>query len=143
MKVPLLDLKPQMDELRDEIAKAVTRVIDSTQYILGPEVSELEKAVADYSGAKYGVGVSSGTDALLISLMALGIGPGDGVLTTTYSFFATMGSVLRTGALPVFADIQPASMNIDPASMAALLKEDAAAERTIKAVIPVHLFGSL
>jgi dTDP-4-amino-4,6-dideoxygalactose transaminase len=141
MKVPLLDLKPQMNELRDEIVDAVTRVIDSTQYILGPEVSKLEDSVAEYTGASYAVGVSSGTDALLISLMALGIGPGDRVLTTPYSFFATMGSVLRTGALPVFADIHPGSMNIDPDRMADRLKEDADGDRLIKAVLPVHLYG--
>lgn len=141
MNVPLLDLKPQMQSLRDEISQAVSRVIDSTQYILGPEVTELEEAVAAYSGAKFGVGVSSGTDALLISLMALGIGPGDKVLTTTYSFFATMGSVLRTGARPVFADIQPGSMNINPSSVEDLLREDAKGSKRIKAIIPVHLFG--
>lgn len=141
MNVPLLDLQPQMNALRDEILQAVNRVIDSTQYILGPEVTELEEAIASYSGASHAVGVSSGTDALLISLMALEIGPGDKVLTTPYSFFATMGSVLRTGALPVFADIQPGSMNIDPDSMAKLLRDDADNGQEIKAIIPVHLFG--
>lgn len=141
MKVPLLDLKPQMSELREEIIQAVTSVIDSTHYILGPEVSKLECAVAEYSGASYAVGVSSGTDALLVSLMALGIGPGDKVLTTPYSFFATMGSVLRVGAMPVFVDIQPGSMNINPVHMAACLKEDADRKRLIKAIIPVHLYG--
>lgn len=130
-----------MSELREEIIQAVTSVIDSTQYILGPEVSKLEDAVAEYSGASYAVGVSSGTDALLVSLMALGIGPGDKVLTTPYSFFATMGSVLRVGALPVFVDIQPGSMNIDPVHMAACLKEDADGKGVIKAIIPVHLYG--
>ncbi len=141
MKVPLLDLKPQMTALREEIVQAVTRVIDSTQYILGPEVKTLEEAVAEYSGASFAVGVSSGTDALLISLMALGIGPGDRVLTTPYSFFATMGSVLRTGALPVFADIDPDSMNIDPVMLAERLQQDANGKRSIKAIMPVHLYG--
>jgi len=141
MKVPLLDLQSQLKELRTEIIQAVTDVVDSTQYILGPEVSRLEDAVAEYSGASFAVGVSSGTDALLVSLMALGIGPGDRVLTTPYSFFATMGSVLRVGALPVFADIRPGSMNIDPDRIAERLKEDAAGRRLIKAIIPVHLYG--
>ena len=141
MKVPLLDLKPQISELREEIIHAVTQVIDSTQFILGPEVNKLEDAVAEYSDASHAVGVSSGTDALLVSLMAMGIGPGDKVLTTPYSFFATMGSIVRTGALPIFVDIQPGSMNIDPDQIAACLKEDAKSKRLIKAIIPVHLYG--
>ncbi|HHO48648.1 MAG TPA: DegT/DnrJ/EryC1/StrS family aminotransferase [Desulfobacteraceae bacterium] len=141
MKVPLLDLQPQMSRLRNEILQAMTDVLDSTQYILGPEVSSLEKSLAAYCGAPSAVGVSSGTDALLISLMALGIGPGDRVLTTPYTFFATMGSVIRVGAMPVFADILPDSMNIDPDHMAAILEEDRRKGGTIKAVIPVHLFG--
>lgn len=141
MKVPLLDLQPQMNEMRAEIVEAVTRVIDSTQYILGPEVTKLEDAVAEYSGASCAVGVSSGTDALLVSLMALGIGPGDRVLTTPYSFFATMGCVLRVGALPVFVDIQSGGMNIDPERIADCLQDDAKRGRSIKAVIPVHLYG--
>ena len=141
MNVPLLDLNPQTKKLREEILDAVTRVIDSTQYILGPEVSSLEKSVSEYCGVPHAVGVSSGTDALLISLMGLGIGPGDYVLTTPYTFFATMGSVLRVGALPVFADIEPDSMNIDPASMAELLSKDRKNGSKIKALLPVHLFG--
>ena len=98
MNVPLLDLKPQLAPLRAQILEAVTRVIDSTGYILGPEVTTLEQKVAQYSGAAHGVGVSSGTDALLAALMSLDIGPGDLVLTTPYTFFATMGTVLRVGA---------------------------------------------
>lgn len=141
MQVPLLDLKPQMDALRDEILQAVTEVIDSTQYILGPKVQELEQAVAEYSKASYATGVSSGTDALIISLMGLGIGPGDFVLTTPYTFFATMGSILRVGAVPVFADIDPETMNIDPEKLAAELDKDRKNGRKIKAIMPVHLFG--
>ncbi|WP_457574612.1 DegT/DnrJ/EryC1/StrS family aminotransferase [Desulfolithobacter sp.] len=141
MKVPLLDLQPQMQPLREEILTAVTAVIDSTCYILGPEVEGLEKEIASYCGAHSGVGVSSGTDALLVSLMALGIGQGDLVLTTPYTFFATMGSIIRTGAMPVFCDIDPVSFNIDPVAMAETLEEDARGPRRIRAIMPVHLFG--
>jgi dTDP-4-amino-4,6-dideoxygalactose transaminase len=139
MKVPLLDLQAQLAYLEDDLLEAVTRVVKSTRYIQGPEVEALEQEIAAYSGAAYGVGVTSGTDALLVSLMALGIGPGDRVVTTPYSFFATMGVILRLGALPVFADIEPASFNIDPARLAETLEADR--ERTIKAIIPVHLYG--
>ena len=121
MKVPLLDLQAQLEYLEDDLVAAVTRVVKSTRYIQGPEVEEFEKEIADYCGAAYGVGVTSGTDALLISLMSLGIGPGDQVLTTPYSFFATMGVILRVGATPVFADIDPVSFNIDPNRMEELL----------------------
>jgi dTDP-4-amino-4,6-dideoxygalactose transaminase len=139
MKVPLLDLKQQLSYLREDILAAVTRVIDSTIYIQGPEVTALEQEVAAYCGVENGVGVSSGTDALLVSLMALGIGPGDQVLTTPYSFFATMGVVLRLGATPVFVDIDPISFNIDPTAMAEALARDS--EKKIKVILPVHLYG--
>jgi dTDP-4-amino-4,6-dideoxygalactose transaminase len=139
MKVPLLDLQAQLEYLEDDLLAAVTRVVKSTRYIQGPEVEELEKEIAEYCGGAYGVGVSSGTDALLISLMSLGIGQGDQVLTTPYSFFATMGVILRVGATPVFADIDPVSFNIDPNRMEELLLADK--ERKIKAIIPVHLYG--
>jgi len=141
MRVPLLDLHGQMAPLRDEILAAVTEVIDSTQYILGPKVEQFEKNIAAYCGSNHGIGVASGTDALLAALMALGIGPGDAVLTTPYSFFATMGCILRLGARPVFADIDPVSYNIDPALMAEALAQDAKAGKRIKAIIPVHLYG--
>jgi dTDP-4-amino-4,6-dideoxygalactose transaminase len=139
MKVPLLDLQAQLEYLEADLVAAVTRVVQSTRYIQGPEVEALEEEIAAYCGAAYGVGVSSGTDALLISLMSLGIGQGDKVLTTPYSFFATMGVILRLGAVPVFADIDPVSYNIDPARMEEILRADT--ERTIKAIIPVHLYG--
>ena len=139
MKIPLLDLGSQLLPLREEIVAAVTKVIDSTTYIQGPEVLALERELADYSQTTSAVGVSSGTDALLVAMMALGIGPGDRVLTTSYSFFATMGVVLRCGAEPVFADIDPVSFNIDPVAMAAVLESDT--NHTIKAIIPVHLYG--
>lgn len=139
MKVPLLDLQAQLAYIKDDLLAAVNRVVTSTRYIQGPEVEALEREVAGYSGAGYGIGVSSGTDALLVALMSLDIGPGDLVLTTPYSFFATMGVVLRVGAKPVFADIDPISYNIDPEKMAEIL--DADKEKKIKAIIPVHLYG--
>ncbi|RUM43896.1 MAG: transcriptional regulator [Desulfocapsa sp.] len=139
MKIPLLDLGAQLSPLREEILSAVTSVLDSTCYIQGPEVLSLEEEVAAYCGAKSAVGVSSGTDALLVSLMALGIGPGDKVLTTPYSFFATMGVVLRLGAEPVFCDIDPVSYNMDPDKMSSILTADS--KKKIKAIIPVHLYG--
>ena len=139
MKVPLLDLQAQLEYLEDDLIAAVTRVVKSTRYIQGPEVEEFEKEIAEYCGTTYGIGVSSGTDALLIALMSLGIGPGDQVLTSPYSFFATMGVILRVGAIPVFADIDPVSFNIDPARMEELLAADTS--RKIKAIIPVHLYG--
>lgn len=139
MKVPLLDLGIQLQSMREEIVDAVTKVIDSTTYIQGPEVVSLEEEVASYCGTRYGIGVSSGTDALLVSLMALGIGPGDRVLTTPYSFFATMGVILRCGAIPVFADIDLVSYNINPQAMEEILAADK--EKSIKAILPVHLYG--
>ena len=123
MKVPLLDLHPPLKDLRDEIVEAVTRVIDSTQYIMGPEIDELEKEIAEYCGTEDAVGVSSGTDALLISLMVLDVGPGDIVLTTNFSFFATAGVVARLNATPVFVDIDPETFNIDPEQLRCTLPE--------------------
>ena len=139
MKVPLLDLQAQLEYLEDDIVEAVVRVVKSTRYIQGPEVEGLETAIAEYSGAGYGVGVTSGTDALLVSLMCLDIKQGDRVLTTPYSFFATMGVILRLGAIPVFADIDPVSFNIDPVKIEEILAADT--KKTIKAIIPVHLYG--
>ena len=139
MKIPLLDLGAQLVPLRDEIVESITRVIDSTTYIQGPEVIGFENEVATYCNTANAIGVSSGTDALLVALMALKIGPGDRVLTTSYSFFATMGVIIRCGATPVFADIDPVSYNIDPVAMAVVLEQDK--ERTIKAILPVHLYG--
>jgi len=139
MNVPLLDLAPTLAEQREEIIETVTRIVDSTRYIQGPEVDGLEREIAEYCGVDHAIGVSSGTDALLVSLMALDIGPGDLVLTTPYTFFATMGVILRLGALPLFADIEPDSYNIDPDKVAELLEADT--DRRIKAIIPVHLYG--
>jgi len=141
MKVPLLDLHGQLKPLRDEIVAAVTGVIDSTTYIMGPKVEELEREVAAYSGAAHGIGVASGTDALLAALMTIGVGTGDLVLTTPYSFFATMGCILRLGARPLFVDIDPVSYNIDPTLIEEVLAADPVRRARIKAIIPVHLYG--
>jgi dTDP-4-amino-4,6-dideoxygalactose transaminase len=133
--VPLLDLKAQYKTIKEEVKAAIDRVLESQYFILGPEVEALEKEIAEYCGCRHAVGVSSGTDALLVALMALGIGPGDEVVTSPFTFFATVGAVLRLGARPVLADMVPDTFNIDPVKL-----EQAISPRT-KAVIPVHLFG--
>jgi dTDP-4-amino-4,6-dideoxygalactose transaminase len=133
--VPLLDLKPQFATIRDEIDRVLRRVVDSQLFILGSEVAEFEKEIAAYVGAPHAIGCASGTDALVLSLHALGLGPGDEVITTPFTFFATASCVARHGAIPVFVDIDPATFNIDPA------KIEAAITPKTKAIIPVHLFG--
>ncbi|MGA1135099.1 MAG: DegT/DnrJ/EryC1/StrS family aminotransferase [bacterium] len=142
MQVPLLDLRPQHEGLRDEIIAAVTNVIDSTRYIMGPELERFEEAVAEYSGCKYALGVSSGTDALLLALMSLNIGPGDKVLVPDFSFFATAGVVSRLNAEPVFLEIDPTTFNLCPKHLEEKLESYTEEELAqVKAVIPVHLFG--
>ena len=142
LRVPLLDLKAQYATIRPEVREAVDRVLESQQFILGTEVIALEEAVARYVGTRHGVGMSSGTDALLAALMALGVGPGDRVIGPAYSFFATAGVAVRLGAIPVFVDIDPVTYNMSPDALekvwAAL---DRAQRQGVKAVIPVHLFG--
>ncbi len=142
MQIPLLDLRPQHEGLRDEIIAAVTDVIDSTRYIMGPELERFEEAVAEYSGCKYALGVSSGTDALLLALMSLNIGPGDKVLVPDFSFFATAGVVSRLNAEPVFLEIDPTTFNLCPKHLEEKLESYTEEELAqVKAVIPVHLFG--
>lgn len=135
MKVPLLDLKAQYATIKDEINQALIRVAESQYFILGPEIKKLEETVANYTGTKYAIGVSSGTDALLIALMAIDIKPGDEIILPTYSFFATAGVVARLNAVPVFADSNPVTFNISPEDI-----EKKITSKT-KAVIPVHLYG--
>ena len=133
----MLDLKAQYAAIKDEILSAVDQVFESQRFINGPEVKELEDAIAAYSDCAGAVGVSSGTDALVCALMTLGLGPGDEVITTPYTFFATAGSIWRVGARPVFVDIEPAAYNIDPALI------EAAVGPNTKAIMPVHLFGQV
>ncbi len=142
MKVPLLDLKRQYESIRHEVLLAVEELFDSQQFILGPPVERLEKAIADYCGTAHAVGVSSGSSALLISLMAAGIGAGDIVVTPTYTFFATAGAVVRVGAVPLFVDIEPDSYNLSPTQLEeALSRLPDSRRRAVRAVIPVHLYG--
>jgi dTDP-4-amino-4,6-dideoxygalactose transaminase len=135
LKVPLLDLQAQYRPLRDDILSALTRVCDSQRFIMGAEIAAVERDLATMLGVEHAIGVSSGTDALLLSLMALGVKAGDEVITSTYSFFATAGAIARLGARPVLVDVNPATFNIDPSQIAAAITP-----RT-RALIPVHLFG--
>ncbi|MEO0272137.1 MAG: DegT/DnrJ/EryC1/StrS family aminotransferase [candidate division WOR-3 bacterium] len=134
-QIPVLDLKPQYEQIKAELQAAINRVLESGQFIMGPDVKLFEQEVAEYVGVKHAIGVNSGTDALVIGLRALGIGKGDEVITTPFSFFATAESISNVGAKPVFADIDPRSFNIDPKEIKGKITS-----RT-KAIMPVHLYG--
>jgi dTDP-4-amino-4,6-dideoxygalactose transaminase len=135
MNVPLVDLKAQYQTIKPEIDAAIQRIVDNTSFIMGKEVSQFEEAFAEYCGAKYAVGVSSGTGALFLALLAHDVGPGDEVITTPFTFFATGEAISQVGARPIFVDIDPVTYNINPA-----LIEAAITPRT-KAIMPVHLYG--
>jgi dTDP-4-amino-4,6-dideoxygalactose transaminase len=153
MQVPLLDLKPQYRALKAEIDAAIEGLCNTQAFILGPAVRQLEAEVSAYSGCTHGIGVSSGTDALLVALMALDIGQGDAVVTTPYTFFATAGTIARSGALPLFVDIDPATYNLDSNKVAELLQGECeqrggrlvhrASGTVVKAIMPVHLYGQM
>ena len=148
--VPLLDLKAQFAQIRAEVMPAIDQVCASQHFILGEHVRALEEEVARYCGASAGIGVSSGTDALLLALMALGIGAGDEVITSPFTFFATAGTIARTGARPIFCDIDPVTFNLSPAAVQTFIHEQCAEREglinratggRIKALMPVHLYG--
>ncbi len=142
MQVPLLDLKSQYQTIKEDVIKVTAEIFESQHFIMGPHVAALEKEIAAYCGTKHAVGVSSGTDALLIALMAAEIGYGDRVVTTPYTFFATVGCIARVGARPVFVDIDSETYNLDPQKLDTLLRKMDAQERArVKGVIPVHLYG--
>ena len=151
MRVPLLDLSGQYSSLAEPIRQRLDEVLATQRFILGPNVARFEKAMAEYTGAEYAIGVSSGTDALLAVFMALDLGPGDGVITTPYSFFATAGCVARVGARPLFVDIDPTTYNLSPARLEDFLKHQCERHEgrivhrptgsIVRAIVPVHLFG--
>jgi dTDP-4-amino-4,6-dideoxygalactose transaminase len=149
-KIPFFDLQRQFRAIQAEIMADLAQVCESQTFVLGPKVTEFEERIAAFTGAKFGLGVSSGTDAQLLILMALGIGPGDAVITTPFTFFATAGTVVRAGAKPIFVDIDPATQNLSVPKLREFLEKecisDGSGVRTrdgfkVRAVIPVHLFG--
>ena len=153
MSVPLLDLRRQYRTFKADVLPVLERVCESQMFILGPEVNRLEVATAAYCHSEHGIGVSSGTDALLLALMGLNIGPGDAVITSPYTFFATGGTIARTGARPIYLDIDPVSFNLCPTGLARYLAEgcesredglyDRASGTRVRAIMPVHLYGQM
>ncbi|MBS0418948.1 MAG: DegT/DnrJ/EryC1/StrS family aminotransferase [Proteobacteria bacterium] len=152
MQVPLLDLKPQYEPLAERIQAVIAKVCASQHFILGPAVKELEGALAAYCQCRFGIGVSSGTDALLLALMTLGIGADDAVITSPFTFFATAGTIARTGATPLFCDIDPATFNLSPAAVQTFIDQKCQRRgdalyttrgEQIKAIMPVHLYGQM
>jgi len=139
VSVPLLDLKAQYATIKSEIDDAIARVVSSQWFVLGPEVAALEEEIATYCDTQHAIGCASGSDALLLALMAIGVGPGDEVLCPSYSFFATAGSIARLGAIPVFADIEPTAYNLDPVAA----RKTAEHCSRLRAILPVHLFGQV
>ncbi|MBT9146557.1 MAG: UDP-2-acetamido-2-deoxy-3-oxo-D-glucuronate aminotransferase [Syntrophomonadaceae bacterium] len=138
MKIPLLDLKSQYAVIKDEIMLAVEEVLEAQYFILGPKVMKIEEEIAHYCNARYAIGLSSGTDALLASLMAINIEPGDAIITTPYSFFATVEVIIRLGATPIFVDIDPLTYNLSTDKLKELFEKG---EKKPRAIIPVHLYG--
>src|SRR2546429_9419612 len=153
MQVPLLDLKPQYQAIAGDIQAAIERVCANQHFILGPGVKELEASVAAYSHCRHGIGVSSGTDALLLALMALGIGPGDAVITSPFTFFATAGTIARAGARPLFCDIDPVTFNLSPAALETFIERycerrggellHRGSGARVRALMPEHLYGQV
>ena len=136
--IPLLDLQAQYASIQPEIEREVRRVLESQRFIMGPDVERLEREIAAYCGARYGIGCASGSDAILLALKALGVGPGDEVLTVPYTFFATAGYVVHTGAQPVFVDVEPGTFNMDVSLVGQVLDR----HPKVKVIMPVHLFGA-
>lgn len=141
MRVPFLDLVAQLETTRPGVERALLEVVASGRYVGGPVLESFERAMAGRVGASHAIGVSSGTDALLVSLMALEVGPGDVVVTTPYTFFATAAAVVRLGATPAFVDIDPRTFNVDPAALADWFDRESEQRARVKAIVPVHLFG--
>jgi dTDP-4-amino-4,6-dideoxygalactose transaminase len=137
-KIPLLDVRRATAAIREELDAAIAGVLDHGQFILGPEVRTLEERMAEYCGTRFAISCASGSDALLLPLMALGVGPGDRVITTPFTFFASAGSIARLGATPVFVDIDAGTFNMDPACLERSLEKSSAG---VKAIMPIHLFG--